>query len=69
MKEHAKILLIAAAAALLVAAIQGCNLSDLIQTRTPLAVQKSDGLPAKLPLSTARGEYEAWRSDVQRTDA
>ena len=69
MKQHLPVLAIAIAMALLVAAIQGCQLADIIKVKTPVQVQQSDGLPAKLPLSQARGEYQAWRADVKRSDS
>lgn len=69
MKQHLPVTMIAIAMGLGVAAIQGCQLSDLIKVKTPVPVQQSDGLPAKLPLSQARGEYDGWRNEVQRTDA
>ena len=38
MKEHAKIVLIGFGLGLLIAVIQGCNLSDIIKTNTPIAI-------------------------------
>lgn len=69
MKTHLPVLVIAAILGLLVAGIQGCQVSDFIKVKTPIPVQQADGLPAKLPLSQARGEYQSWRAEVQRTDA
>jgi hypothetical protein len=69
MKQHLPVLMIALVIGLAVAAIQGCQLADFVKVKTPVPIQQSDGLPAKLPLSQARGEYQAWRADTKRADA
>lgn len=69
MRSHATILTIAAAMALVIAGCQAISLEDLVKVKTPPQVQREVGLPSKLPLSVARGEYETWRAEVQRSDA
>jgi hypothetical protein len=69
MKQHLPVLMIAVVVGLVVAGIQGCQLADIIKVKTPVPIQQSDGLPAKLPLSQARGEYLSWRAETQRSDA
>ena len=51
------------------AACAGFDLGDLVQVKTPRAIQQTTGLAARTSLNEAEAEYRAWFEDVQRTGA
>jgi len=48
----------------LVLGLAGCNYRDIIQARTPAGVQRSDGLPATMPVSEAEVQYRIWYNRI-----
>jgi hypothetical protein len=49
------------------AAITGCNLGDVIRTKVPPAVQKSETLPKTLTLNESEVEFDRWLHNVAIT--
>ncbi len=49
-----------------IAACSAFDLGDMVQTKTPPAVQQQTGLPPKLTLNEAEGEYRAYFDSTQR---
>lgn len=48
-----------------VAGLAGCNLGDFVQAKTPISIQKTEGLPSRLSVNDSRTEYEKWLAGVQ----
>jgi hypothetical protein len=46
-------------------ALAGCNVGDIVKSRIPVAVQKSEGLPSQLSHNESQVEYEKWLHDVE----
>lgn len=53
----------------LILGLSGCNYRDVIQAKTPVGVQKSDGLPATMPLSEAEVQYRIWYNRITEEGA
>lgn len=62
-----------------IATFTGCDIGDVIQTRTPESIQRTTGLSASLPLNEASDEFEVWldqtrvsatrwRANIERSD-
>lgn len=51
------------------AACAALDPGDIFHAKTPIGIQKTEGLPSTLPVNDAESEYMAWREDVTRQDA
>lgn len=51
------------------ATVSGCNLGDIIRTKTPVSIQKSERLPKSLTLNESQLERDRYIDDVQRNIA
>lgn len=54
---------------IILAAVAGCDLGDIVRVKTPIAIQQQVGLPAAVSLNEAEAEYRAWIQSAQRTGA
>lgn len=50
-------------------AVTGCNLGDVLRTKVPPAVQKSESLPKSLTLNESQVEFERYLTNVELTSA
>jgi hypothetical protein len=46
-------------------ALAGCSVGDVVKSRIPVAVQKSEGLPSQLSHNESQVEYEKWLHGVE----
>lgn len=46
--------------------MQGCSLDSFIKVRVPQGVQRSIGIPSKIPLRDATSAFEKFKADVTR---
>ncbi len=46
-------------------AVAGCQLDRYVKAQTPTNIQKTDGLPAKIPLAEVHDEYALWLARMQ----
>lgn len=51
------------------AACAGFDAGDLVQVKTPPAIQRTEGLPSRMTLNESEFEYRAWLEDTQRNGA
>lgn len=63
------LLVVAFIVAVGVMAMQGCSIDTFVKVRVPDGVQKSIGVPAKIPLRDAFPAFEKFKADVTRDSA
>ena len=69
MKINLKAIAIGALLFVGTATVSGCNLGDIIRTKTPVSIQKSERLPESLTLNESQLERDRYIDDVQRNIA
>lgn len=69
MKINTKAIAIGALLFVGTATVSGCNLGDIIRTKTPVSIQKSERLPESLTLNESQLERDRYIDDVQRNIA
>lgn len=69
MKINPKAIAIGALLFVGAATVSGCNLGDIIRTKTPVSIQKSERLPKSLTLNESQLERDRYIDDVQRNIA
>lgn len=52
-----------------IATTAGCDLGDVVRTRTPVGIQTEHGLPQTMTLNEAEAAYAAWLDDTKRHGA
>lgn len=66
MKVNPKAVVIGLAIFTVTATVTGCNLGDVIRTKTPVEVQRSEKLPEKLSLNEAQDELDRYVYNVEQ---
>ncbi len=70
MTVHRSAIIVAALGiSILIAVISGCDLGDLLQAKTPQAIQQSAGMPSSMSLNEAESEYRVWFASVSESGA